>query len=181
MNAAEEWLEMNTGYCVRLSARIRPAQCEINRNEHISCQGCEGLDMGKVKYKHPRCSVEGCDRQAWKGGMCYKHYHNHHAKVSQVEPKASQKNLGIQNQEALDELAEALPEVPGMTPAAQPAANPLLPPPIAPTRPGIFIDFSGQEDLMRWLFDMCGDTDASVAVLGLLKARKEGLLRMDVA
>lgn len=168
MSAAEDWLEKNTGYCVRLSARIKPAQCEINRSVHISCQGCEWLDMGKVKYKHPKCSVEGCDKQAWKGGMCFRHFNQ-------------QQRSGIQSQDALDELAEGLSEVPGMTPAVQPTANPLLPPPIAPSRPGIFIDFSGQEDLMRWLFDMCGDTDASLAVLGLLKARKDGLLRMDVA
>ncbi len=168
MNTAEEWLDKNTGYCVRLSARITPAQCEINRSEHISCQGCEGLDMGQVKYKHPRCSVEGCDKQAWKGGMCYRHFNQ-------------QQRSGIQNQEALDELADGLSEVPDTIPEIHTPENPLFPPPIAPSRPGIFIDFSGQEDLMRWLFDICGDTDASVAVLGLLKARRDGLLRMEVA
>jgi len=179
----DAWLERNTGYCIRLSARITPTQCETNKKtEHISCQGCEGLDMAKqFKSYHKKCSVAGCEKQAWKDGMCCKHF-------NQLKQHREAEDRSMLTESANDShLKDALPPEPAVSesyPADPQPENLLLPLPVdpAPERSGIFIDFSGQEDLMRWLFDMCGDTtDASVAVLGLLKARKDGLLRMEVA
>lgn len=74
----EEWLAENTGYCSRLHARITPEQCAANRDSQLifSCNGCGGLDMEKkFKGNHKACTVPGCDKQQWKGGMCYKHFH----------------------------------------------------------------------------------------------------------
>lgn len=35
----------------------------------------EARIMAEKKSSHKRCSIDGCDKQAWRKGMCYKHFH----------------------------------------------------------------------------------------------------------
>lgn len=78
--------------CVRLSARISKAQCQVNRfrvgNNRIdvlaisACKGCPGLGAPVnivpevVSMPRSRCVVHGCVRQAQHGtgGMCKSHF-----------------------------------------------------------------------------------------------------------
>ena len=78
--------------CVRLSARISKAQCQVNRfrvdNSRIdvlaisACKGCPGLGAAVnivpevVSMAKNKCSVAGCVRQAQHGmgGMCKSHF-----------------------------------------------------------------------------------------------------------
>lgn len=34
-----------------------------------------GEEMSEFKGYHKKCNAEGCEKQAWKGGMCYRHWH----------------------------------------------------------------------------------------------------------
>lgn len=131
----DEWLNQNTGQCVRLAARITPAQCETNRKEHISCNGCEGLDMEK-KFKggHSKCSVAGCEKQAWKAGMCYKHFHHQQQEMNQNEPKVNQSEPKV-NQES-----NQLPDLPPTI--EEPSGLSGLLPVVEIEKPGYFLDFS---------------------------------------
>ena len=95
----------------------------------------------KFKGNHKACTVPGCDKQQWKGGMCYKHFHQQ-AESNQIEPKANQRDTGTQNQEAPGEFADELETL--TLPPAEPSTTGLstLLPIVEEQKPGYFLDFS---------------------------------------
>ncbi len=155
------------GYCRPMSAKISPRQCEINRRrERFPCQGCAGLEDVTVinleemvmstatkesppgrKGRHLLCSVPGCGKIRVKDGLCKAHYNE--------QRKAA-----------------------ALTVAAPVDKSPLsvLLPPSEPAVSGYFLNLSDFPELAVWLKEVCEENDIPLAIIGLLEARRQGLL-----
>jgi hypothetical protein len=200
---------MMLGECRPMSARITPRQCAINQERDLySCGKCVGLvnvrnesfkevNMPKKEEgagrrgKHLLCKVPGCDNIRVKNQMCMKHYKECLQQPSgEIAPPPAapapftpcdiSSTYGATAPDSAEDISVAVPSIlPEQTNSPGPLSA-LLPPPIpAEHRPGFFLDLTAHPELHAWLRDLVKEADIPMAVIGLLEARRNDLLRLS--
>jgi hypothetical protein len=195
---------MMMGECRPMSARISPRQCAINRERDLYlCGKCGGLENVKEQIfeevvmpkkeegagrrgKHLLCTVPGCEKIRVRDGMCMAHFReaqrtsgNAAVPAPSFAPCEPSVTLGATSTPIpVDDIYESMNES-----RVPEAISTLLPPPepSPPPRKGVFIDLTDFPDLDAWLHDMCAISDIPIAIIGLLEARRKGLLLPKVA
>jgi len=70
----------------------------------------------EFKGKHKKCSIDGCDKQGWRAGMCYRHWHIEHPKAKNSGgKKAIDKGKEEQQSRIRTGRAKAAPRAPEST------------------------------------------------------------------
>lgn len=86
--------------------------------------------------KKARCTVEGCEKQAWKEGMCYHHFHK--AKKDKEIPQPTTETM------TPPPTVETPPE-----PARLSIMDRVSIVDTPLSKPGFYLDFTGKEDLLK--------------------------------
>ena len=194
---------MMMGECRPMSARISPRQCEINRDRDLYlCGNCDGLEnvaeeifeevvMPKKEEgagrrgTHLLYKVAGCQKIRVRDGMCMAHFREAKrtsGKATAPAPPFEPCDLSVTY--GATSAPVPVEDIHGsMTARVPEALSTLLPPPepSPPPRKGVFLDLTDFPDLDAWLQDMCATSEIPIAIIGLLEARRKGLLLPKVA
>lgn len=112
--------------------------------------------------KKARCNIVGCEKQAWKEGMCYHHFHKAQrakeapapAPHAQTPPPAAEAPLEAVRLSLMDRVS-------------------IVDTPLS--KPGFFLDFTGREDLLKAFENL--STDLNNDTLCLIELSIAGVLR----
>lgn len=129
----------------------------------LHCAQCHYQIRGKkMGDKKARCKVDGCERQAWKQGMCYHHFHKQ-AKEGKVPPPHPVEQTPPPAVEAPSDPSRL-----SLLDRVSVVDTPL-------SKPGFFLDFTGKEDLLTAFQNLSSNMNNDT--ISLLELSIAGVLR----